>query len=410
MKQLVYSLVLILILSVSTSAIAQENDEPLIADISYGMTVAETITDFSFFDWWQLEVTLGDKVVISMDAEDGLQPLIGLLDSNGDIVARSDLATVAEVDGTAFLQYDALTEGLHTIIATREGRDQGTTTGSYVLTVTNRNNVEITRPNPFLEAEFRCSEWLLTNALTFEYREDVILPDEIIPGQVTEFYRFSVFGIDGFEPVLRLQSDILMDRPLDCTDSARATEGSQLSLPILESDYVVTEESADNVTMVTLTNSGEGDPLGDVAISVSAKEGTGGRFVLVMEGMEIHDRSDEDAFLIRRGPLASDTILDVYIIGYPNSRMDPILELYDAEADITKFCDDIGTEDCADLLDLTQLAVTVGEDGASYQGDRFDAGIRLDNPENPSEVLTIRSRANTTGNYLVVFVGELPAR
>ncbi len=403
-------LLVILTLFIIIPVISAQDDQPLVTPISYGMTINETITDIAFFDWWQLDVSLGDKIVVSMDAEDGLQPLLGLLDSTGELVARSDLQTVAEINGTAFLQYDALTEGQHTIIATREGRDLGTTTGSYVLSVNNRIETETPRVDPFMETEFRCDEWVLTNALTFRFNENVELPEEIIPGQVTEFYRFFVYGLDGFEPVIRLQSALLVDRPLDCTDSALATEGTQLSFPILDDQITVTEADADAVSLVTLTNSGEGEPLGEVAVTLGAKEGTSGRFILIMEGLAISDRNDTDEIIVRRGPFADENDLDIYAIGYPNSRLDPIVSLYDPETDIEKLCDDIGTDSCSDLIDIVESTVVIGEDGASYSADRFDSAVRFDNEANIRQSMIVKGRASTSGNYLLVFVGELPAR
>lgn len=405
-----YLILLTVIFTLIQATSAQENDEPLITSINYGMTVVESITDYAFFDWWQFDATAGDKIVVSMEADDGLQPLLGLMDSGGDILTRSDLETVTEPDGVAFMQYDITTTAQYTIIATRDGRDIGTTTGRYLLTLTNRAETASTRPNPFLESEFRCSEWLITNAMTFMFNEDVELPEEILPGQITEYYSFFAFGLDGFEPVIRLQSDLITDRPLDCTDSALATEGAQLDLPFLDDPMTITEDSADSVAFLTLTNSGEGDPLGEVTVTVGAKEGSSGRYVLVMEGLAINNGTDGDELLIRRGPLATETTLDVYVIGYSDTRLDPTLTLYDPETDLSQLCDDIGRDDCTDLIDLSQAYFLVGEDSTAYRGDRFDAGLRIDSVENSQQTLSIRGRSSTSGNYLVVFVGELPAR
>jgi len=410
MKQRLYILLLVLCALYTTVATAQENDQPMVADIEYGRTITDTITDFAFFDWWYLNVDVGDKIVISMDAENGLQPLLGLLDGNGDLVARSDIDVAAPINGTAFLQHDAVTAGQYTIIASRDGRNEGTTTGSYILTATNRVQTQTERPNPFMETEFRCDEWLVTNALTFDFSEDVVIPEDVGPAEVTEFYRFSVYGLDGFEPVVRLLSDILVDRPLDCTDSARATVGSRVEFPTFDNPIEITEDNPDQITMVTLSNTGQGDPLGDVAVTIGAKDGTSGRFIVVMEGMAINNRNDEDEFLIRRGPLAGDMPLEIYVLGYPNTRLDPVATLYDTETDTSLFCDDIGVDDCSDLVDLTATEFIIGEDFATYTGDRFDVGLRIDDTQNRPQTLTVRSRASTSGNYLLVFVGELPAR
>ena len=410
MKQLFYSIFFIAIALTSISVYAQD-DQPLVADINYGMSVEDTISERAFFDWWKLDVEVGDEIVVSMQADGGLQPLLGLLDEGGNLLTRSDLETVAEVNGVAFLEYTALTAGQYTIIASRDGRDQGTTTGPYLLTVTNRNDEQPSRPNPFLETEFRCNEWLLTNALTFRFTEDFLPPDNIQSGQITESYRISVYGLDGFEPVIRILSDVLQDRPLDCTDSAQATVGTQLDLPVLDTPYTVTSDDTDNVAMVTLNNYSDSDALGDIFVSIGAKENTSGRFIVVLEGMKLHERTDSDEFFVRRGAFASDSTLDIYMIGYPDTRLDSLLETLDQETDVYQVCDDIGRDDCADLSSIASSTIVIGEGEATYTADRFDAGLRIDSPDNTRIVVTFRSRElNTAGEYLVVFVGELPPR
>ena len=410
-KSISRQLIILLFMSYLTFIANAQVDEPLVSDIRYDMTVQETLTDHAFFDWWQIDVEVGDVMVISMDAGGGLQPLLGLLDENSELITRSDLESVTEVDGVAFIQHTTTTAGKYTVIASRDGRDQGTTTGGYLLTVTNRNNVtQSSRPNPFLETEFRCSEWLLTNALTFQFSEDTIQSEtDTRAGQITESYRISVYGLDGFEPMIRILADVLQDRPLDCTDSPRGTENTQFDLPFLETPYTVTEDEASNSAMVTITNSAE-EPLGDIAVSIGAKDGTSGRFIVILEGLELHARNDTDDFLIRRGAFAGNTALDVYMIGYPDNRLDSLLETDDEAADNYQLCDDMGRDDCADFPALSQSTITISDNAYIYAPDRFDSELRFDSPDNNTPiVVTFRSREfNTAGKYLVMMVGELP--
>lgn len=407
--QIRHAFIITLLLLIIYPTLAQE-DQPFIADIDYGMTITESITETAFFDWWRINVQVGDEILVSMEADDGLQPLIGLLDYNGDLMARSDVDTVAPVDGTAFLQYEVLTEGEYTIIASRDGRDLGTTTGRYLLTVNNRTEFDNIRTNPFMETEFRCSETLLTNALTFEFSEDYFPSEDIVAGQPIEYYRVSVYGLDGFQPYIRLLSDIVQDRSLDCTDSSNGTIGTQLDLPFLDATYEVTEDSADNVAMVTLTNSGEAGPLGAVTVSIGAEESISGKFIVILEGMQVDDRMDDDEIRIRRGPFAN-APLDMYVLGYPNTRLDPVLETQDLETDTYQLCDDIGKDDCSEFVSLETLTMIIGDNKAEFAGDRFDAGLRIDSEDNNRISATIRSRAgSTTGEYVLIFVGELPAR
>ena len=78
-KSYTLTLILFFLLLAGLPTLAQ-TDEPLVAGINYGMSVQETITDRAFFDWWQLDAAIGDEIVVSMEAADGLQPLLGLLD------------------------------------------------------------------------------------------------------------------------------------------------------------------------------------------------------------------------------------------------------------------------------------------------------------------------------------------
>lgn len=386
-------------------------DLPLTLPISYQQTIAETITDDAFFDWWQLEVTPGDIIVVEMEASDGLIPLLGLLDSDGDLVARSDEPDIAEVNGRSLLNHTAGKSGTYTIIATRDGRDKGTTTGSYTLTVINNRSDIVAPINPFMEVEFRCKDWLMSNALTFEFREDVVIGEDVQPGERTEFYRVSVYGLDGFEPIIRMFADVIQDGPLDCTDSPQATEGTSLELPFLDEPYEVTEDDAKHVAMVTLNNTGQRDPLGDIIVNIGAREGTSGRFIVVLEGMGLQVRGDVDEFFVRRGPFASDNPLDIYMIGNADNRLDPYMEYSDVDTGIQFICDDVGRGDCRILDTLTDARITMGTDNQTYLADRFDAGVRVDLDDNPTTTVKFQSRDdNTTGGYTVIFYGELPAR
>jgi len=128
-----------------------------------------------------------------------------------------------------------------------------------------------------------------------------------------------------------------------------------------------------------------------------------------IEGFQIADAFDTDFVSVRIGPLAAEsTSMDLYMVAAENSRLDPQVELLAAGL----VCDDAGRRGCADVPSFNRAGATIHEgEATTIVGDRFDAGLRL-NPGSP-DPLGIELRAfngNTTGEYALVVIGELPAR
>src|SRR5689334_8531343 len=90
------TLFLIVILTV-LPVFAQDNPPPppdpdsvvTVTDITYDSVQQDTITNKAFYDWWRIQASAGDVMVVEMGGNDGLAPLIGILDSNGNLVAKS---------------------------------------------------------------------------------------------------------------------------------------------------------------------------------------------------------------------------------------------------------------------------------------------------------------------------------
>lgn len=388
---------------------AQE-DAPGQFRINYDQQVSETITDRAFFDWWRFNGQQGDIIVVEMTGADGLAPLIGLLDPNASLLTSSDETRVMGANETAVLQYTLPEDGLYTIVATRNGIDQGDTIGSYTLTLQRVNLQPSEDESRYVEVEFRCSELIVTTAAILSFDEDVRISPDTPDGQITEFYRMTVVGLDGFQPVIRVEApNINPDNYLDCSDDAQAMVNSTYTLPD-GSIGIITEDTLDSAAQLTLTNSGPGNSFGELNFTVGSKDGASGRYMAVMEGLNIADARQVDIVALRQGPLAHGTNLQVYMVGAANSRLDPFMMWESEEGDILASCDDANRRGCEGMPSFADAGITFFEENTvQIIGDRFDAGLRFNTDTTEPIFINLMSRENNThGDYALVIIGELP--
>ena len=399
-----YILLLIIGLGLTMSVVAQ--DTPVIQTIVLNTPVEETITDEAFFDWWRINLLEGDVIVAEMVAEDGLVPLLGLLSPGGDLVARSDVERVAEVNGKVALEFRAETEGQYTLVPTRDANQEGTSTGSYILTVRNPNAAQNTRENLYAPAQFRCNELIINTAIILEFEDDVRIDENVTDDTLVELYRLTVYGMDGFHPVILAEADIQEGR-LDCTDDGQSTVDNTYILPD-GTEGVVAEYDLDQTAQLTLRNIGGASTFGSISLTLGALEGTNGRYMLVLEGLSLQDRLDIDVLDVRLGPLAKENPVQVYMVGNMNNRLDPFLEWARLEDEVR--CDDAGRGDCEDMLPFTGAGTTIlAGEGTTIVGDRFDAGLLLNPNDSERQLIELSSRdGNTQGAYTIVIIGEMP--
>lgn len=381
-----------LCLLVAARALAQ--DTPSAEDIAYDDVVEGDLSNEAFYDWWHVQATAGDVMVVNVTASDGLAPLIGILDPSGDLVARSDTEGDAEVNGTAEVEYTASQSGQYTIVPTRVGNEAGTTTGHYVLQL-RRANAVFTYENPYQLVEFPCGDFQATTAATLEFAEDA---------EQASSYRITVYGVDGFEPMILVHTDT--PQVFDfCNANADRAVGDTFTLPG-EEMRTVEADQLDTVSQLLLNGA---DEAGIVRATIGSANGAPGRYMAIIEGFNIANRLDRDFLSVRVGPLAAQsTSLLVYMVASGNSRLDPQVELVDPQV----VCDDAGRRDCEDVPSFNRAGATLHEgDGATLIGDPFDAGLRL-TPGNPDPLgIELRSfDGNTTGDYAIVVIGELPPR
>ena len=403
-----YSLLVCILLLMGLPLSAQD-DSPFIADISYGQRVNNTISDQAFFDWWHIQAQSGDVIYVEMQASDGLVPLIGLIEDGGNLLARSDTEFgTAFANDRAILEYDVETDGRYTIVATRDGNAEGTSTGSYELFVDNISIVP-DRDNPYAEAEFRCGEDLVTTALILQFQDDIFLSEDTPEGTMTEFYRLTVYGEGDFQPVIRVEASV-QEGVLDCGGSAEVVAGNTYTLPN-EDTVTIPEDDTENVAQIIVNAFAPSPTFGQLTFTIASLDGGSGRFVIVLEGLALQDREDVDDLLIRLGPLANEQDLQVYMVGNSDTRLDPVMEWVDHDGELMQTCDDAGRGECPIESSIAGISaeMNAGDIQNIILADRFDAGLIL-NPFN-SDIQTVRLQSRgmrTEGGYSLIFVGELP--
>jgi hypothetical protein len=294
---------------------------------------------------------------------------------------------------------------VYTIIATRFGNTDGTSTGSYTLTALKTNFIP-PRENDLLESVFRCNEMLVTTALDIRFQEEVVIPENTPQGDVVEAYRLTVYGFGGFQPVIRAFASIREDR-LDCSRDAEYIPNSTYTLPGA-SPITLTENDIEFSAQLGLRNASQEQFFGEVNLTMGSLDGQAGRYMAILEGLALQDRSDLDRLIVRLGPLAKEAGLTVYMVGAVDNRLDPYIEVLNANGEVLQSCDDAGFT-CDDILSFANAGTLLAADNSLILGDRFDAGVRLlPGNTDPLYLQLVSRQRGTSGKYTIIFLGELP--
>lgn len=408
MHKIVTVLLALLLVAVPIMAQDDSEDVPLTLPIGFDRLVEESISQRAFYDWWTIDLQENDEIRIEMTASDGLVPLVGVLTEQRDLVARSDAEEQPVANGVVELTFTAETDGEYTIIATREGNDAGTSTGTYTLYVELLARIPA-RENDRIPVEFRCNEDVATTALYFQPMDEFdALPEPLI-GDPNTRLRITAIGIGDFEPMILLQ---VADREEDqsCVDVSPITaEGFGYRALGLQSDgeIPIGHIVQSSISMDELDWADFG-----IEVLIGSRDGQPGHFIVSVEGLAISNRRDTDLIPIRRGPMARNTPISVYMIA-TSLRFDPLLSLSDVDETLYASCDDAGLGDCADMPSGETLSFSMSyPDGVAetMTGTRFDAGVMLFPDFLDVQELILQSRSNSThGTYALMFVGELPA-
>jgi len=393
--------VITLFVMFTLESIAQEDDQITDTIISFDQTVEDTITERSVFDFWRFTANRGDVVVVTMQASDGLAPLIGIADNTANVLARSDTLNDgtrlpdAEVNGNTELEFEVMEAGNYTIIATRVGNQDGTTTGSYSLTLRLASRSGSSSPYPDInEVTFRCGEDIVQTALTID----------LSTSTNAEAYRFSVYGLDDFDPHIRITAG-LDGEIKDCGADSQLMGGDEVRFPDEEPFILEDEIAPDNAAQFSVTAIAD-----RIRVTVASPEETSGRYLLIIDGMIIDENDRGDTFEFWRGPLATESDIIVYMLKKNQNRLDPFVSLLLDESLDEIECDDAGRFDCADVPAFVDLGVVMS-DGTEMLGDRFSAGVRLESDILEPQSVSFSSRvARATGEYAVIVIGELPER
>lgn len=375
---------------------AHAQDAPTSAPIAVDVPVSDTITHAAPFDVWEFAALPGEQYRADMQAAEGLAPLLGLRAPSGDIIVASnqfDDGTTqdAEPDDLVTIFFEIPAGGDYALVATRVGTDNGTTQGSYTLTMT----LIAAAPVPvddYIDVTFRCGAVYATTAIALQF-EDQSAPES--------GYQITVYGLDGFDPVIRLGGD-------DGSSNAPCEQSTPPDEPLafefnLGDQGSFTFGEADATSMAALNVPAEQS--GPVRITVGSRDGTSGHYALRISGLNIESAGNADAVTVRSGPFAKDESVAIWMLRDGLNRLDPMLAVPDG----SKNCVDLGLRSCVD--GLTGASLRMLSDGTQQVvPDRLDAVALLEpSDSDPFELAAASQNPRTTGAYTLWLFGGLPS-
>lgn len=107
-----------------------------VGEISVGAPLQGSIDNTIFIQMYAYDGSAGETITITMAGDANLDSYLGLMDEAGEIIAEDDDSGGGAADMDAQISIRLPESGPYIIIATRNGIDQGSSAGSYTLTVT----------------------------------------------------------------------------------------------------------------------------------------------------------------------------------------------------------------------------------------------------------------------------------
>ena len=224
-------------------------------------------------------------------------------------------------------------------------------------------------------------------------------------------YQATVIGIDGFDPVLMVVQE--NGETGYCNDDDDRAALYTANLPGIGN-------ISGNDSNARISFSQNSNALADMALVVGGYDGTGGEFLLVLEGMAVtaaDEQGDPFAVLVTQSMVESGIPFRIYMIG-KTTNLDPLMTAVysDFSAFITDenddliSCDDAGNfELCwGNSLSLSSAQIITASN-SRFTGDSADAMLMIDPEEaaqNDLESMTfLMSSYNqqTTGDYVIIF-------
>ncbi len=351
--------------------------------IAYGQNVSGQISSDAIIDHWLLTASAHDRIDVHMIGAGGLQPLLGILDANGNLLAHSDNG---QVNGLVDLNFDIPSAGQYFIVATRVGNQYGTTTGGYTLEV-DLLNPPPTRNPLYQDVTFQCNSFDATAAASIQFAHK---------DTDNGAYSIRVYGLDGFQPVLRFQSGSLDS----CITAPADALGDVVTLPG-QRPVTLAQSDLSHTVQFVINSQNASDP-NAIKLTIGSANGQGGEYLVVIGGFAIEPANDADDYDVRLAPVPAqaNAPLLFYAIAL-NNRLDPTV------TSDTSRCDDAGRRGCEEVPSAVNIG-TIFNNGAAVIGTRFDAGAKISDSL-PHDLQVISFEGTTHGTYAILLIGSLPA-
>ncbi len=105
--------------------------QPIPGGTSNDETVSGAVDDFNPYEFWEFDAFAGETLTITMTAVSGdLDPYLGILDANDNVLAEEGGS-----GDTVQITYTFNRDDTYTIVATREGVEEGFSSGEYTLNI-----------------------------------------------------------------------------------------------------------------------------------------------------------------------------------------------------------------------------------------------------------------------------------
>jgi hypothetical protein len=201
-------------------------------------------------------------------------------------------------------------------------------------------------------------------------------------------YTATAIGINGFDPVLAVLDNTMSGL---CADDVAEAAYYSAHLPTTG-----TVPSSTLSSQITFTHSTSG--FSDISLVIGDYNGSGGEFVLIIEGMGVTAADGSgatagDPFYVQITPsmINSGVPVTAYMISTTDT-LDPLLKITDANDNALMVCDDAGTTSCeGQSVELSGYYVS--QASGNLPGYGLDAMLQY-------ALNGVRLNANATQNYL----------
>lgn len=339
-------------------------------EINVGQTLSGTISNSVFIVPYVFWAEADQELLIRMDSTSDLDPFLILLQANQEPIAQNDDIVDGE-DQNSQIEFTAPESGYYVVVATRFDQENGTTEGSYNLTVRLRDS----------QANAALAENQNPSALIRRLEADPIIPGGT-PSDSFESLRFAnVYSVGITNPQSLIDFSVNTDgnlattiiladenlQPITVTDS-----GTLLGVSVPQAgNYVFIVAPADGPSAVlteayVLAFNAEGEsPLANATeespdSTEEAPDGDEIETLQITYGQRVTGQITEDINEIdyRFSGVAGDTVR-IRMNAIDPLGLDPLVRLLDADGTIQAENDDIVAGENRDSL----MQVTLTEDG-----------------------------------------------